>query len=86
MKNVVVTRQEENWQDDGGSHNPGMSTISDEDFDWMVKLTKDFANGVMEGNISSDDEEKIGEILCAGPDVKLPATIDGVFNFWYSWG
>ncbi len=74
MKNVVVSFQHENWEDDGGDHDPKLYSVSDEMFDRLEKL-----EGMDE--VYSEDFEDI--VLSPSPE--LPCTLDGVFNIWYKY-
>jgi hypothetical protein len=73
MKNIVINVQEENWQDDGGAHDPFAITVTEEDYQFLKS-----------DGVKSDDEIEV--ILDRSPYVDLPAQIDDVFVVWTSWG
>lgn len=77
-KNIVLVTQEENWQDDGGSHNPIALTVSEEDYLLLRQLEK-----------KDPDEvawEVIDNILDRSTKIdKFPIMIDGLFNIWYKY-
>ena len=79
MKNVVVVRQESNWEDDGGDHDPCLITVSDVDFAFLEEC----ANG---DEADSDTMETVDAIVAAAKRPALPTQVDGVFNIWHCYG
>ena len=74
-KTVVIVMQEQNWEDDGGSHNPFVVTISDEDYEELRKVE------LLE---QSGAHEELYERMNAGMiDPTYPLQIDDVLNIWY---
>lgn len=80
---VVIVTQEENWQDDGGAHDPGVWRVNKETFE-RLKVIDPVSESPAE-IISYEEMEKLFEdAMPAGKE--FPMTIDGVFNVWYSYG
>ena len=74
MKNIIVSMQEVQQYGDVGNHDPVASSIEDEEFEYINALGD---------TILIEDKNKIDFMLMFGTEVTLPATIDGMFNFWY---
>lgn len=77
MKHVVIVQQEENWEDDGGSHDPWVAEVSDEQLAVLDKLDRKRGISV---------EERDWVLALPTASVTFPCEIHGVFNFWYSFG
>lgn len=78
-KTVVVTIQHNNWEDDGGDHDPSVYEVDDSLYQDLVHMSREHASN------SYDDVEDLGERLekCVVTTPKYPMSIDGVFNIWY---
>ena len=73
--NVVVVRQQENWEDDGGSHDPILLTVTEDVFTELERLEAADAEPM---NI-----DFVAKLL-SGPDLTCPCQLDGVFNIWWT--
>ena len=74
-KTVVIVMQEQNWEDDGGSHDPFVVTISDEDYEELRAVSMLERSGA---------HEELYERMNAGMiDPTYPLQIDDVLNIWY---
>jgi mannitol/fructose-specific phosphotransferase system IIA component len=74
-KTVVIVMQEQNWEDDGGSHDPFVVTISDEDYEELRAVDMLERSGA---------HEELYERMNAGMiDPTYPLQIDDVLNIWY---
>jgi hypothetical protein len=78
MKNVVITLQEENWEDDGGDHDPSLVTISDDEF---AQLQIEHEAG---DTVSSNRNDEILKMIDTAPSPALPCEMHGVFGIWYN--
>jgi hypothetical protein len=78
MHNVVVVMQEENWQDDGGEHDPILVTVNDSE----LKVLQDAESSV----VGTDLNYEIRSILERAPAPSLPCELTAVFNIWYGYG
>jgi hypothetical protein len=76
MKNIVITLQDVNWDDDGGDHDAALISVSDQDF------------GAIGADASSDTpvdyarRDALRDIVRAAVVPTLPCEIHGVFNIW----
>jgi hypothetical protein len=83
MKTIVVTLQHENWEDDGGEHDPFVTSVNDYDYKALMecntlKMSDD------EGDDS--DEAKLIERLREGAfEPVYPLQVDNVFTIWYEY-
>jgi hypothetical protein len=75
MKIIVVVVQQENWEDDGGDHDPNIFEVDDADFDWVAKLHDKVTSG--------DMVDKFYTAARQIPVGIFPMQIDGVFNIWW---
>lgn len=75
-KNIVLVTQEQNWEQDGGEHDPEAWTVLDADY---VALQK------MESNDPDENDfYDIQEILKRStPITEFPVMIDAVMNIWF---
>ena len=81
MKNIIVSMQEVLWDGDGGNHDPVAASITDEHYEWIASLH----DGNGEKQISDEFANRIQIIMFDAADIEFPATIDGMFNFWYEY-
>lgn len=80
MKRVVIVMQEENWEDDGGDHDPDLIKVSDKDFDRLVELHN-------KGTINGDEHDEVRAIISTGQTQwEFPCEIHRIFNFWHRYG
>jgi hypothetical protein len=77
MKTVVIVQQNDNWEDDGGDHDPLLISLSDADF-ITIKTWHDTGEP-----ISDSDHDRLGLMLAAGTPCTCPCNLDGVFNIWW---
>lgn len=86
-KNVVVVMQQENWEDDGGDHDPVLFQVSDKDFDFLETLRQQVSDSATVDQVFSIGRDAVNSILTmmqASPDVRAPCMVDAMFNFWYT--
>ena len=75
-KTVVIVMQEQNWEDDGGAHDPFVVTISDEDYEELKGVD------IMERSGQHEDlYDRVWKSIVADP--QFPMQIDDVLNIWY---
>lgn len=75
MKTVVMVMQEQNWEDDGGAHDPFVVQLSDEDYQELKSI------GILEK--SGAHEELYDRVWNGIIEAKFPLQIDDVLNVWY---
>lgn len=76
-RHVVIVLQHENWEDDGGDHDPVLITLTKAQFDVL--------EAAHTGRVIDDTEvDALRDLIHAAPVPALPCTIHAVFNFWYS--
>jgi hypothetical protein len=83
MKTIVVTLQHENWEDDGGDHDPFVTSVNDRDYKALVgcdtlKMYDD------EGD-DSDHATLVNRLREGAFDPVYPLRIDNVFTIWYEY-
>jgi hypothetical protein len=71
MKTIVCSLQEQNWEDDGGDHDPFVVQVSDTEF---ADLTKD--DEIVDSAVADDLRDR-------GIPLTAPVTIDWVGTIWY---
>lgn len=82
MKTAVVVLQHENWEDDGGDHDPRLVTIADPDFAFLASLAE---TDDADARIAERSEmDRVRAILAAAATPGLPCQLDAVFNIWFS--
>ena len=91
MKTYVCTMQQENWEDDGGDHDPFIIQVSDEEGQWLESFVES-ASLLPGRHINEDDKEEMEMpyadmvLLIRRSKValpwSLPITIDGILAFW----
>ena len=74
-KTVVIVMQEQNWEDDGGAHDPFVVTISDEDYEELRQIELLERSGAHEELYERMNDGMI--------DPTYPLQIDDVLNIWY---
>jgi len=75
-RNVVITLQHENWEDDGGDHDPHLVTISKAQFDALEAASTG-------RTIGGDEADAVRDLIRNAPSPSLPCTLHAVFNFWH---
>lgn len=79
MKTLVVSFQHENWEDDGGEHDPEIIQISDEDF-----VMLDSIDVLDRGD--ADQEELYNRLLSSIiREPEFPLQIDYAMTVWFSY-
>lgn len=74
MKTLVISLQEQNWEDDGGDHDPFITQLNDADYAELQK-----------GEVLSS-ESTLVETLRKNTIVEVfPMTIDAVETVWISY-
>lgn len=75
-KTVVIVMQEQNWEDDGGAHDPFVVTISNEDYQELKGIN------IMERSGQHEDlYDRVWDSIVRDP--QFPMQIDDVLNIWY---
>ena len=82
MKHIAMNLQHENWEDDGGDHDPFVVAISDEDFD-TLQARLNSAEYVICANEDTDDGVFLARI-CENVVTEFPVTIDDCVVVWTS--
>ena len=75
--NAVIVMQEDNWEDDGGAHNPVLVTLT------AAELTRFQAAAGASSAIDSDEADALEAIITKAPRPSLPRTIHDVLNIWH---
>lgn len=83
MKLVVIVQQEENWEDDGGAHDPVLVQVSDEDLAFLQGISPEGDDYYV---VTDAENERVNQIIEHGlvPEWRFPCEIHGVFNIWWS--
>ena len=88
MKTYVVVMQDENWQDDGGDHDPFVVQISDPEIAARLEQQPTIPNWIDPAD--PDDMSRPNADLTLAlekgklTEITYPLQIDGVLNFWTS--
>lgn len=75
--NAVIVMQEDNWEDDGGAHDPVLVTLT------AAELTRFRAAAEAASSIDSDEADALKAIVDKAPRPSLPCTIHDVLNIWH---
>lgn len=78
--NVVVVMQEENWEDDGGAHDPALISLTPAEF------LRFQAAAEASSAIDSDEADALEAIIHNAACPSLPCTVHAVLNIWHRSG
>jgi hypothetical protein len=83
MKTIVVSLQHENWEDDGGDHDPFVTQIDDNDYSALVE--SDILKIYDDDGNDSDHATLIERLRAGKCEPFYPLRIDNVFTIWYEY-